>query len=290
LKDLKQITVLGTGLLGGSITLTVMRSFPEVKAVGWSHRESTRQRARDEHIANEIVDDICESVREADIVIAATPICTFEGIFEEIARALPDGCIVTDVGSTKMMPGVWARRKLGANVHYVGSHPIAGSEQRGVEFARDDLFYSAACIITATEQSDGEAVKAMERFWSGLGCYVSFMTPQEHDRVFADISHLPHAMAAALINANDDETLKYAGKGFMDTSRIAGGPANIWSDVFLTNADNMAAGIERVIGELEKLKAAIGEADRSKLEKLLRQAKDKRTKLINYKMKKRELS
>ncbi|MHC4510226.1 MAG: prephenate dehydrogenase, partial [Planctomycetota bacterium] len=143
MNDLKQTTVIGMGLLGASISLAVLRSFTRMKVVGYTHRPSTRAKARQLAVATEIVDEMVRSVTDADLVILATPICTFESIFSEIADALPSGCIVTDVGSTKVLPHRWAAKRLPGTVHYVGSHPIAGSEQRGVEFARDDLFDQA---------------------------------------------------------------------------------------------------------------------------------------------------
>jgi len=289
MKDLKQITVIGLGLLGGSITLAVSRSFPGTKAVGYSHRPITRQKARRLCVATEVANDIKESVAGADLVILATPIYTFEEILNEIAGSLPQGCIVTDVGSTKVLPHLWAEKILPQNVFYVGSHPIAGSEQRGVEFARDDLFERAACIITTTKKTNPQAVRTLKKFWSGLGCIVEMMKPQEHDRILANVSHLPHVVAASLINANNDKELRCAGKGFIDTSRIASGPANIWADVLLANGENIAVGIDKITAELLKIKAAIQSGDKKQIEKLLQKAKDKRTALINYKMKKKEL-
>jgi len=289
MKDLKQTTVVGLGLLGGSISLAVLRSFARVKVVGYTHRPSTRDKARNLAVASEVVDDICRSVSEADLVILATPLCTFENIFFEIAESLPDGCIVTDVGSTKVLPHRWAAKKLPKRVHYVGSHPIAGSEQRGVEFARDDLFDQAMCILTTTDKTNRRAVQTLKKFWSELGCFVKIMAPAEHDRVFANVSHLPHVMAAALINANSGEDLKYAGKGFMDTSRVASGPANIWADVLLTNTKNTSRGIDKVIAELTKLKKAIRDENKSEIERLLEKARNKRAVLIDYKLKKKEI-
>lgn len=288
-KELKQITVIGMGLLGGSITLTVSRTFPGVKTVGYSHRAITRQKARQSGVASKIVDEIKQSVYSADIVILASPICTFEEIFSRIADALPSGCIVTDVGSTKVLPHRWAVKRLPRSVHYVGSHPIAGSEQRGVEFARDDLFEGALCVLTTTKKTNRQAVQTLKRFWSKLGCWVKIMSPAGHDRVFASVSHLPHVAAAALINANSSEMLKFAGKGFMDTSRIASGPANIWADVLLTNASNTVRGIDKIIAELGKLKKAIKAGDTIEVEKLLRKARSKRSALIDYKIKSKEL-
>ncbi len=289
MKDLRQTTVIGLGLLGGSITLAILRSFSGVKTVGYAHRASTRAKAGELAIASEIVDDIKMSVSNADLVVLATPICTFEKIFNQISDALPAGCIVTDVGSTKVLPHRWAAKKLPKTVHYVGSHPVAGSEQRGVEFARDDLFDRAVCILTATKKTNSRAVQTLRKFWSELGCSVKLMTPAEHDRIFANISHLPHIAAAALININDIETLKFAGQGFIDTSRIASGPANIWADVLLTNASNTTKGIDKIISELLKLKKVIKAGDKKQIEKLLQKARSKRAALINYKIKKKEL-
>lgn len=285
MKDLRQVTVIGLGLLGGSITLAVLRCFPGIKTVGYTHRPVTRRKARRLAVAAEVVDDIEASVSKADLVILATPICTFEEIFNRIAKALPKGCIVTDVGSTKVLPHRWAAKSMPKGIHYVGSHPVAGSEQRGVEFARDDLFDQAVCILTTTKKTNRRAVQTLKRFWSGLGCSVKLMTPAEHDRIFANISHVPHMVAASLINAGRAEDLKFAGKGFVDTSRIASGPANIWADVLLTNVKNSTAGIDKVIAELKKLKKAIKGADKKQIEKLLNAARSKRSALINYKMK-----
>ncbi|MHC4228329.1 MAG: prephenate dehydrogenase [Planctomycetota bacterium] len=289
MKDLKQITIVGLGLLGGSISLSALRSFPRAKVIGYTHRPSTRAKARQLAVATEVASSLKSSVSNADLVILATPICTFEAIFSEIADALPSGCIVTDVGSTKVIPHRWAAGKLPETVHYVGSHPIAGSEQRSVEFARDDLFDRAVCILTTTEKSNRQAVRTLKKFWSELGCLLKTMPPAEHDRIFANASHLPHVTAVALTNANSSEDLKFAGKGFIDTSRIASGPANIWADVLLTNANNTARGIGRVIAELGKLKKAIESKDRSKIETLLEGARSRRAAVIKYKIKKKEI-
>jgi prephenate dehydrogenase len=289
MKELKQITVVGLGLLGGSITLAVLRTFAGVKTVGYSHRSTTRAKARQLAVATEVVDDIRKSVSNADLVILATPISTFEKIFGEISDALPVGCIVTDVGSTKVLPHQWAAKRLPGTVHYVGSHPIAGSEQRGIEFARDDLFEQAVCILTTTKKTNRQAAQTLKKFWSKLGCRVKLMRPAEHDRIFANVSHLPHITAVALINASRAGELTFAGKGFMDTSRIASGPANIWADVLATNANNVTRSIDKITAELRKLKKAIKSGDKKQIEKLLKAARNKRNALINYKIRKKEI-
>ncbi len=290
MRQLRKVTVIGTGLLGSSICLAVSRALTGVKTAAFTHRPSTRAKARQLKVADEIFDDMRASVADADIVILATPISTFEGIFRQIADALPAGAIVTDVGSTKIRPHQWAAKHLPETVSYIGSHPIAGSEQRGIEFGRDDLFYRALCVLTTTKTTNKKSLRLLKDFWSALGCVVKVMPPAEHDRIFANVSHLPHITAVALVNASSPEELKLAGKGFMDSSRIASGPANIWADVLLTNEKNISRGIDRLTGEFAKLKKAIRSGDRKKIEKLLEAAKAKRGKLIEYKMKRNEIT
>ena len=289
MKHLRKITVIGLGLLGGSVGLAVSRALTGVKTAGFSHRAGTRAKARRLKVVDEVFDDIKASVKDAGLVIIATPIGNFEETFRQIADALPAGCIVTDVGSTKLMPHRWADKCLPKNIRYVGSHPIAGSEQRGVESSRDDLFDKSLCILTTTKTTNRRSLQILKEFWSAMGCFIKIMTPARHDRIFADVSHLPHITAAALVNASNTEELKFAGKGFMDCSRIASGPANIWADVLMTNAQNTVRGIDRLIAELAKLKKTIRAGDRKKIERLLDAARAKRSNLVKYKMNRKEL-
>jgi prephenate dehydrogenase len=287
--DLRQVSVIGLGLLGGSIALATRQRLPEVSVVGYSHRAATRKKVRELGFASRVCDSLADAVEAADVVILATPIFTFEAYFTELSAMVPDACIVTDVGSTKVMPHMWAARCLDARARYVGSHPIAGSEQRGAEFARDDLFDQSRCILTSMPGTPRPAIQTLRRYWSALGCSVRTMTPEAHDRVFANISHLPHVIAAGLVNASDEEDMRYAGKGFLDSTRISSGPASIWTDVLLANQENIAAGIDRVIAELSHLQSAIRVGERAQIEALLDRARKKRSTLVKYKIRKKEL-
>lgn len=289
MKNLRQVSIIGLGLLGGSIALAVRQHIPGTAVVGYSHRAATRRKARSLGISTQIAGDLAEAAATADLVVLATPIFTFEQYFAELDAVVPPGCIVTDVGSTKVLPHEWAEQKLSRGARYVGSHPIAGSEQRGVEFARDDLFDQARCILTSTSQTDRRATSTLKGFWSALGCHVQVMTPADHDRVFANISHLPHVIAAGLVNASDDNDLKFAGKGFLDSTRISSGPASIWTDVLLANRENIADGLDRTIAELARLCAAIRDGRREQITELLETARSKRASLVRYKIKKKEL-
>lgn len=288
-KDLQRICVIGLGLLGGSIASAVRHRLPEISVVGYSHRAATRQKARELAIATEVAEDLSAGVAEADLVILATPIFSFERYFADLNGLLRPGCIITDVGSTKVLPHRWAAEKLRDEIVYIGSHPIAGSEQRGVEFARDDLFVDAHCILTTTHSGHRGPLKVLKEFWAGLGCAVEMMTPQEHDRILGDVSHLPHVIATGLVNASDPNDMKSAGKGFLDSTRIASGPASVWTDVLMANSENLVRGIDRVLAELLTIKQALKADDRKTIEILLERARKKRAALVNYKIRKKEL-
>jgi prephenate dehydrogenase len=288
-KNLRQVAVIGLGLLGGSVALAVRQRLAGTAVVGYSHRPSTRRRAQALGVVAEAPGNLRAAVAAADLVVLATPIFTFERYFTDLSELVPPDCIVTDVGSTKVLPHLWAQQSLARPGRYVGSHPVAGSEQRGVEFARDDLFDRARCILTTLPGTNRPAVKTLKDFWSALGCSVRVMTPTEHDRVFANISHLPHVIAAGLVNASDDQELLFAGQGFLDSTRIASGPATVWTDVLLANRENLAGAIDRAIAELAKLRTAIEQGRREQIEQLLEAARRKRAKLVQYKIRKKEL-
>jgi prephenate dehydrogenase len=289
MKNLKQVSVIGMGLLGASVTLSLKRALPAIRIIGYSHRAQTRQKSREHEVAHEIAETLPEAVQNADIVILATPILTFEDYFIKMAPCLKEGCIVTDVGSTKTLPHRWAAKHLPKGVFYVGSHPIAGSEKRGVEFARDDLLTNARCILTKIRSTDGDSVEVLNQFWSKLGCNVVIMSPANHDRIFGRVSHLPHIAAAALVNATNPNDIKFAGRGFIDTTRVSSGPANVWADILMTNPRSCTGGIDKLIAQLRLIQKAIRSGDEKKVQKLLEQAAQKRARLIQYKIDQKEL-
>jgi prephenate dehydrogenase len=261
---------------------------PGIRVRGYAHRLQTRRKAKRLGVFDRVDASLADCVTGADLVILATPLSTFPAIFEAMASHVPAGCLVTDVGSTKVWPHRWAR-VLPRGVTYIGSHPMAGSEQQGLEYARDDLFEGAVTIITCRGSSPPAAVARIEAFWRGLGCRTRIMTPAAHDRAVAAISHVPHAAATALVNATRTEHLGCAGKGFLDTSRVASGPANVWCDIFQTNPDPVIRGIDRLVGELEKIKKAVAAGHRGRLEQLLDRGRTRRAKLIQDMLNKKEL-
>lgn len=257
--------------------------------MGYAHRLKTRNKAKALGHGFEVTDSLEQAVSEADLVVLASPVCTFEAIFKALAPCLPDQCIVTDVGSTKVQVHQWAAETLPKQAIYVGSHPMAGSEQSGLEYARDDLFEHALCLITHRKNTPQWAINTVSGLWQTLGCRVESLLPDQHDRIVARISHVPHVMAASLMNASDFKDLSYTGKGFVDTSRVASGPEEVWTDILLTNAQHVSKGIDKTIAELTKLKTAIQTGRRSRVMQLLNRAREKRVKMIKDKISRKEL-
>lgn len=277
------------GLLGGSLGLAVNRIMPSVRRMGYSHRAETRQRALEAGAVDVVFDNPAEAVKAADLVVLASPIGVFPELMKAIAPVLPAGCLVTDVGSTKVWPMKWAKKYLPKSVVYIGSHPMAGSEQRGVEFARADLFDEAYCILTPTAQTPEAALEFLRRFWQSLHMRLAQMPAAQHDRTLARISHLPHLVAAALVNSSVMDEMLLCGKGFLDTTRIASGPASVWRDIFMTNTAEVDKAITRLVKELQTVQKKLQTGQDEAIYQWLDQARDKRNELVAKKLKRKEL-
>jgi prephenate dehydrogenase len=169
-------------------------------------------------------------------------------------------------------------------VPFVGSHPMAGSEKRGVEFARADLYRNALCIVTPSDRTPASAVNEVEGFWRLLGMHTCRMSPADHDRALAEASHLPHALAAALVTMQSAEAMALAGKGFLDTTRIAGGDGGLWRDIFIDNAGNMRASIAKLRDQLDAIEKLMEPGKGEELRKWLDAAAAKRRALLQEKL------
>lgn len=271
-------------MLGGSIGLAVRSVAPDCKIVGFGHRRESLERALEIGAIDRIEVDAAASVAGSDLVILCTPVGLFGEILGKISSSLSVGALVTDVGSTKRSVVRLAEARLGKGVQFVGSHPIAGSEKRGVEFSRADLFHNQLCIVTPTGKTDPGALDRMEGFWRLLGMRTARLSPEEHDRILADVSHLPHLLAAALVAMQDEAGLDFSGKGFLDTTRIAGGDGGLWRDIFLDNADSLKAGLGRLRDEISKVEKMLDGKSGDALREWLDAAADRREKLLEKKL------
>jgi prephenate dehydrogenase len=283
----RRLVIIGVGLLGGSIGLAVKSAGIGCRVIGYGHRRSTLDHALELGAIDEAFDSPEKSVEGADWIILCTPVGLFESLLKQIAPALTHDVIITDVGSTKRSVVRAAQAILPSSAHFVGSHPMAGSEKRGVEFARPDLFRGARCILTPTTQTDPTALQSVDDFWQRLGMNTLRLSPEDHDRLVCDISHLPHVVASALIAMQSDEALPLAGMGFLDTTRVAGGDGALWRDILRDNRDNLAASIHRLRSQLDELLQMLDRDQRDQRDPLARwltAAAERRAKLLAAKL------
>jgi prephenate dehydrogenase len=227
-----------------------------------------------------------EGVKEADLVVLATPVDTYDRHLKEWASCLKTGAIVTDVGSVKGELVERTEQAMPRGVHFVGAHPIAGKEKTGVTAGSDQLFVGARCILTPTKRTDQRAMEQIQAMWQETGSTVLTMDPHLHDKILGAVSHLPHVAAFALINALIEIREKvptldlpgHSGGGLRDTTRIAASSPEMWRDIFLWNRDNIVAFIEAYERSLGQLKELIRAGDAAGIEKELERAKQEREK------------
>jgi cyclohexadieny/prephenate dehydrogenase len=279
---LRKLSILGPGLLGGSIGLAARHRKIAKRVVIGARRPDAADLAYQLGAADEATSDLVKAVADAELVVLATPLGVMRALVDQIRPALPDGCVVTDVGSVKYPIVAVLSDALEGKARFVGSHPMAGSEQSGIDAARRDLFENATCIVTSREDTDQAALKVVYDFWKALGCSVKTLAPLEHDEIAARISHLPHVVAAAVVNVactDDAQALNFAGPGFKDFTRIAGGPFEMWTEICLENREEIGRALDHLIEELAKVRAAVENSDAVELRTMLKRAKHFRDEL-----------
>ena len=254
------LTIVGVGLLGGSIGLAAQARGLARRVVGVGRDPARLDAARAAGVIGEVADGLAAGVRGADLVVFCTPVDRIAGHVLEAAPECRPGAILTDVGSTKANIVNALAGRLPAGVTYVGGHPMAGSEKTGAEFARADLFENRVTVVTPTLASPPFAVNTLEQFWRSLGSRVIRMSPQEHDRAVAVTSHVPHAVAAAVAGCLPADLAPLAATGFRDTTRIAAGDPELWAAIFGANRAAVLTGLRRVADRLDEFRGLL-EAD-----------------------------
>ncbi|MGV3530722.1 MAG: prephenate dehydrogenase, partial [Chthoniobacteraceae bacterium] len=249
-----RLAILGPGLLGGSLALTARR-VGRFHVRLWARRESAADELRRMEIADHISTSLEETCAEADLAIFCMPVGAMPALARDVVQMLPEGALVTDVGSVKAKLVRELSEIFGERCRFVGSHPMAGSEQTGVQAARADLFENAVCIVTPEQRSNPQAVLAVRSFWEQMGCSVRMLSPEEHDEVVALVSHLPHLAAAALVNtvaAQNERATAFSGPGFRDTTRVAGGAPAMWTEIMANNREPLRKSAEAMIEKLRE--------------------------------------
>ncbi len=273
----QQVTIVGTGLLGGSAGLALRRGGLAKRVVGVGRREATLREAHRAGCVDTVTTDLAEGVRGSDLVVLATPLGVLPETLERLAAADPGEATVTDVGSTKGSVVAAAIRALPAPERFVGAHPMAGSERTGPQSARADLFQDKPVVLTPAERTSESAVATAERFWSRLGMRPRRLGAAEHDRLVAAVSHVPHAAAALLIRlASHSGGLPIASTGFRDATRLASADPELWTDIFLDNRSAILDAMAQCEEGLTTLRRALADHDRQAVYQLFQSAKAER--------------
>ena len=284
----KQVAIIGVGLIGGSLGLVLKHAHLADTIVGVGRRVENLKTAIEVGAIDRYVSDAVEGVRNADLVVLATPVDTYERHLKEWGHHLSTGTIVTDVGSVKGSLVEQAERLLPEGVRFVGAHPIAGREKTGAAAASVTLFQGARCILTPTPRTDSHAMDIIRDMWQAAGSRVSTMDPFQHDRILGAVSHLPHIAAFALVNTLLElgpstqpglDLLSFGGGGLRDTTRIAASSPEMWRDILLWNRDNLVTMIGHYERQLQQLKQLISTADGPGIERELERAKTAREQL-----------
>lgn len=284
----RKVTLIGVGLLGGSLGLALRQRGLAGSVHGYVRRAASVADCRQAGAVDEATTDLAAATREADLVVFSTPIGQMRGLAELAAPALKRGALVTDVGSVK--GGVVAELEplcASAGAHFIGSHPMAGSEKAGVGAARSDLFEGAVCAVTPTPQSDAAALAKIEALWSAVGAGVLRLSPAAHDELVARASHLPQAVAVSLASlvldpAAAPEQARLCAGGFRDCTRIASGSPEMWRDILLANRQPVAQAIDDFIARLRNLQSAVAAGNAEAITELLRSAKGRRDAWMNH--------
>ena len=263
----QKLTLIGVGLLGGSIGLAAKQRGVADRVCGLVRREESIAECLTAGAVDEATLEITEAVADADLVILCTPVGRMGELAAAMKPHLAADAIVTDVGSVKASVAAAMEPVLS---RFVGSHPLCGSEKSGVAFAREDLLEGAVCAVTPTEASDVATVETISKFWTTLGSRVVKLAAADHDSIVARTSHLPHVLASALANTVLAQPRAgesgFLGTGFRDTTRLASGEAGMWRDITLDNAEAIAAALEDLQSEIGRLKTALSKKDASALE------------------------
>jgi len=270
-KTFKKAAIIGVGLIGGSLALALKKRKLASLVVGVSGHKETLRLAR----ARGVIDQGSlglDIIRGADLVVFATPVNTISELARKASSIAAEGCLVIDVGSTKE---AIVNKLQGLFSNFVGTHPIAGSEKRGVAYARADIFENSLCILTPTKKTRPGALKAARSLWKSLGAKVVNLSPAGHDRAIAFVSHLPHIVVFSLMNSIPAGLLKLGAKGLKDTTRIAASDSRLWADIFLSNRYFLETVNEFQVS-LSKLKKAIKAKDALLLRQLLDSARKKK--------------
>ncbi len=263
-----RVALIGLGLIASSMFWAMKRGGLAGTVTGYARSEDTRKTAREIGLCDEIHDTAADAVKDADLIVLCVPVGVMGQVAADIAPALKPGATISDVGSVKREVIDAVGPHLPDNVHFIGGHPVAGTEHSGPQSGFAELFDNRFTLLVPVEGSDARAIADLRALWEGMGALVEEMDPDHHDLVLAVTSHAPHLIAYTMVGVADDlrrvtdsEVIKYSAAGFRDFTRIAASDPTMWRDVFLNNKDATLEILGRFTEELFALQRAIRTGD-----------------------------
>ncbi|MDP6925139.1 MAG: prephenate dehydrogenase/arogenate dehydrogenase family protein [Candidatus Scalindua sp.] len=277
------VAIVGTGLIGGSVGLSLKKRGLATKIIGIGHRKVSINKALKIKAIDEGSTSVEKTVKQADVIILATSVNLIPDYAKQIIPLMKKTAILTDVGSTKghivSQVNAEIRSVCGSGKsNFIGAHPLAGSEQRGIDSARADLFDGSVCVLTPTNLNTKKNITRLSNMWKALGARISIMTPSKHDEVLALVSHLPHFVASSLAGVIDEKHWKFAASGLRDTTRIASGDPDLWLSISKQNKQKIVKALRRFSKEVECTINDMEKVSDKKLLNRLKKAKSVRDK------------
>ena len=279
----QRLALIGCGLMGGSFALALREAGLVQTIVGFSASDKTRQRAVELKVIDQACNSVAEAVQGADLVLLAVPVGAMHSSFAAMRDVLQPNTLLMDVGSTKCDVVAAAQAALGERLNcFVPAHPIAGKEVAGIEHAESTLYQERRTILTPLPKTGIHRLQAAHEVWTAVGSHVSTMTPEAHDATFAAVSHLPHMLAFAAVNAlmaqpQGAAFLDMAGPGFRDFSRIAASDSSVWRDILSANHAEVLTQVAHFRTALDQFESALKQGDAAALQHLIQQASDVRS-------------
>ena len=270
------VAIVGVGLIGGSIALALRQRGLAKRVIGIGRRQSSLRRAKQCQAVTDTTTDLKRGVAQAQLIVVCTPVERIAEHVRQAAQHCLNGAIITDAGSTKTEIVTSLPAQFDRDVAFVGSHPLAGSEKTGPQAARADLLEGRLVVLTPLRSTASQHVTAIEKFWKSLGCQVVRMTPQAHDTAIASTSHLPHLIASALAAATPEKLIPLTSSGWADTTRIAAGDVELWTQILSDNRGNVLKSIDKFAKVLASFQSALTRNDRAKIARLLTAGKQNR--------------
>ena len=282
-----KVCIIGCGLIGSSIARAIRKNHLSSKIVSSNRSDSVNKKVIELKIVDDSSSDTKKMAEGSDLIIIATPLSSYEDIISKIKNSLKSGTILTDVGSVKENIINLIEKDVPANVSWISSHPIAGTEESGPEAGFSELFKNRWCILTPSKKAQEKDIKLLETFWKKIGSKVDIMEAKQHDYILSITSHMPHLIAYNIVNTSlniQDEKqsaiVKYSAGGLRDFTRIAASNPIMWRDIFIQNKKNTSKMIDKFIEDLEDLKKAIENEDGKKLEEIFTRTKKIRKEIV----------